>query len=172
MARKIGVSEYRGRQLLEMHRRTFPGFWSWSDALLLEAFSKKRLQTCFGWTLHVGNDANPRSLKNFPMQAHGAEMMRVACIMATERGVNVCCPVHDALLVEGAAGDIDEVVRQTQDAMRRASEVILPGFPLKTDAKIVRYPDRYTDPRGVKMWGLVWDTIATEPLPNRVGVAG
>ena len=39
--------------------------------------------------------------------------------------------------------------------MREASELVLPGFPLKTDAKIVRYPDRYMDPRGEGMWATV-----------------
>ncbi len=49
----------------------------------------------------VGPDANPRSLRNFPCQANGAEMLRLACCLATERGVNVVAPVHDASIVEG-----------------------------------------------------------------------
>jgi len=59
------------------------------------------LQTVFGWRVYVGPRANPRSLTNFPMQANGAEMLRLACCLATERGVAVCAPVHDALLLEG-----------------------------------------------------------------------
>ena len=39
--------------------------------------------------------------------------------------------------------------------MREASELVLPGFPLRTDAKIVRYPDRYMDKRGKEMWQTV-----------------
>jgi DNA polymerase-1 len=31
----------------------------------------------------------------------------------------------------------------------------LPGFPLRTDAKIIRYPDRYMDERGRSMWETV-----------------
>ena len=34
------------------------------------------------------------------MQANGAEMLRLACCFATERGVRVCAPVHDAILIE------------------------------------------------------------------------
>jgi hypothetical protein len=33
------------------------------------------------------------------MQANGAEMLRIACCLATERGVEVCAPVHDAVLI-------------------------------------------------------------------------
>jgi hypothetical protein len=34
------------------------------------------------------------------MQGNGAEMLRVACILGTERGVRINAPVHDALLAE------------------------------------------------------------------------
>ena len=33
------------------------------------------------------------------MQANGAEMLRLACCLATERGIEVCAPVHDAVLI-------------------------------------------------------------------------
>jgi hypothetical protein len=39
--------------------------------------------------------------------------------------------------------------------MREAGEIVLNGFQLASDAKIIRYPDRYMDPRGVKMWDTV-----------------
>jgi hypothetical protein len=155
LARKLGVPPCRGRELLQMHRDTFRAFWKWSDQIETQAMLAGELRTVFGWTVHVGIDANPRSLRNFPMQAHGAEMLRLACCLATERGIIVCAPVHDALLVEGPADGIDDVVQRTQTAMREASELVLPGFPLRTDPKIVHYPDRYTDPRGVRMWELV-----------------
>jgi hypothetical protein len=155
LARKLAVPPCRGRELLRMHQQTFRRFWGWSDRIEMEAMLSGRLATVFGWTVHVGPDANPRSLRNFPMQANGAEMLRLACCLATERGISVCAPVHDALLVEADAGDIDAVVAQTQEAMREASELVLPGFPLRTDAKIVCWPDRYLDERGRRTWETV-----------------
>jgi hypothetical protein len=155
LARKLNVPPCRGRELLRMHQETFRDFWAWSDHVEMEAMLTGRLRTVFGWTLHVGPDANPRSLRNFPMQANGAEMMRLACCLATERGITVCAPVHDALLVEGPADGIEKVVAGTQAAMREASELVLPGFPLRTEAKVVRYPDRYVDERGRRMWDTV-----------------
>jgi DNA polymerase I-like protein with 3'-5' exonuclease and polymerase domains len=152
LARKLDVSPGRGRDLLRMHRETFRAFWAWSDRVETQAMLSGRLRTVFGWAVHVGRDANPRSLRNFPMQAHGAEMLRLACCLATEQGIAVCAPVHDALLVEGPADGIEGVVARTQDAMREASELVLPGFPLRTDARVVRWPDRFTDERGRRMW--------------------
>jgi DNA polymerase I len=46
-----------------------------------------------------------------------------------------------------------------QDAMREASRIVLDGFELGTDAKIVRYPDRYMDDRGATMWERVMELI-------------
>jgi len=159
LAQRIGKPAAYGRELLRLHRETYPTYWRWSDAVQDFAMLRGFLRTVFGWTVHVGPDANPRSLRNFPMQANGAEMLRLACCLATERGIRVCAPVHDALLVEGVADEIEAVVETTQAAMREASELVLPGFPLRTDAKTVRWPDRYADERGQRMWEAVWNIV-------------
>jgi len=93
------------------------------------------------------------------MQANGAEMLRLACCFATERGVKVCAPVHDALLVEGDIECIDETVKQTQEAMLQSSKIVLSGFELRTDVEIVKWPERYSDKRGTKMWETVTSII-------------
>jgi hypothetical protein len=155
LASKLGISPAHGRELLRLHRQTFRTFWEWSDAVQNEAMLTNRLRTVFGWTVQVGPDTAPTSLRNFPMQANGAEMMRLAACLATERGIGVCCPVHDAFLIEAATDDLEDEVARMRDAMREASELVLPGFPLRTDAKLVRYPDRYADERGRQMWSTV-----------------
>jgi hypothetical protein len=45
-------------------------------------------------------------------------------------------------------------------AMAEASRIVLNGFELRTDVHVVRYPDRYMDPRGAVMWARVQDLIA------------
>jgi hypothetical protein len=174
LARKLDESPARGRELIDLHRRTYPDYWRWSDAAEMTAMLSGQLQAVYGWTVRVGPNANPRSLRNFPLQANGAEMLRLSCILATERGIPVCGPVHDALLVEGPAGEIETVIAQTQEAMREASELVLPDFPLRTEAKIVRWPDRYSDPRGERFWRLVWELIGELETPpaNGRGRAG
>jgi hypothetical protein len=159
LALKLGISSAHARQLLESHRRTYPRFWAWSDSAETYAMMHGHLYTVFGWQVRVGPDANSRSLRNFPAQANGAEMLRLACSYAVERGINVIAPVHDALLVEGPEGEIDEVVARTQGAMADASRMVLFGFELRSDAKVVRYPDRYMDERGERMWNTVWGLL-------------
>ncbi len=59
-------------------------------------------------------------------------------------------------------------MRATQDAMREASAVVLDGFELRTDAEIVRHPDRYSDGRGRRMWELVTGILAEVAEPAEV----
>jgi hypothetical protein len=79
-------------------------------------------------------------------------MMRLAVIAAVERGICVCMPVHDALLIEAPEAEIETAVAETSALMEQASRIVLHGEPVRTDAKIVRYPDRYTEPRGAVLW--------------------
>ena len=159
LALRIGQSVAHARRLLDLHRQTYPRFWEWSDSALDFAMLTGTLHTVFGWQIHVADGANPRSLRNFPMQANGAEMLRLACCLATERGITVCAPVHDALLVEARIEQIDEVVAATQKAMAEASRIVLGGFELRSEVKIFAHPERFTDPRGASMWAKVWEVI-------------
>jgi DNA polymerase I len=143
------------RDLLRAHHETYRRFWRWSDAVVDHAKLTGELHTVFGWVLHGCCGANPRSLRNFQMQAHGAEMLRLACCLATERGIEVCAPVHDAVLIAAPIGEIEAAVAVTREAMAEASRIVLDGFEVRTDAKVTRYPQRFTDPRGRRMWGVV-----------------
>jgi len=100
-----------------------------------------------------------RTLSNFPMQANGSDMLRIAIINAVEDGIKVLAPVHDALLIEANSEDIPDAVKITEKAMSRASEMILDGFKLNTDAEIIRFPERYSDERGEEMWCKIIDLL-------------
>ena len=110
------------------------------------------LHTVFGWRVHIGETPNPRSLRNFPMQANGAEMMRLAACLATEQGLGVCCPVHDAFLLCAPLDRLDTDIAAMRAAMAEASRAVLSGFELGTDVLVTKWPNRYMDPRGAVMW--------------------
>lgn len=159
LALKIARPEIVARDLLRAHRETYRRFWAWSDAAVDTAMLTGELTTVFGWRVHVAENANPRSLRNFPMQANGAEMLRIACSLVTERGVEVCCPVHDAVLICAPLDRLDEETARMQAAMGEASRAVLCGFELETEAHVVRYPDRYMDKRGLTMWERVMSLV-------------
>jgi DNA polymerase I len=155
LALRIGVSQFVARNLLASHHQVYRPFWDWSDAVVNSAVLNGRIHTVFGWPVQIGPDYNPRSLRNFPMQANGAEMLRLACCLATEVGIEVVAPVHDALLICAPLHRIEADVERTRAAMAEASRVVLNGFELRSEAKTVKWPDRYMDKRGMKMWEAV-----------------
>jgi DNA polymerase I len=155
LALRIGQPPIVARDLLRTHRETYRTFWGWSDAALDTAMLTGSLHTVFGWHVHVGENPNPRSLRNFVCQGNGAEMMRLAACLATERGVEVCAPVHDAFLICAPLDRLEKDVAAMRTAMVEASRIVLGGFGLGTDVSITRWPDRYMDGRGRVMWDRV-----------------
>ena len=134
-------------------------FTAWAEHVADVAQLTGYMSTVLGWTLRTDNVVRTTSLRNFPMQANGAEMLRLACCLATERGVDVCAPVHDALLVEGDADRMNETIAITQVAMTEASRVVLGGLEVPTDVEVIAWPDRYADPRGEVMWARVMELL-------------
>ena len=164
---RLGLGECWANHLLKMHKRTFQEFWAWSDRVEAWGMLRGELESPFGWRCSFQEKPNPRSIRNWPMQSAGAEMMRLAAIYATEAGLAVCCPVHDAFLIEANTKDISEAVARMQQAMRKASEATLPGFPLRSDANVIRHPERFG--AGAPMWDRVQGLLAK--LSKRKSVA-
>jgi DNA polymerase-1 len=159
LAARIGQPVIRAEALLRSHKETYKTFWQWSAGALDHALLQSKLWTVFGWTIHLDDNPNLRSLANFPMQANGAEMLRLACCLMTEKGVEVCAPVHDAVLIEAPLNQLDQAITTAKQCMKEASSIILDGFELDTDDVVIRYPNRYIDKRGQKMWNTVWEAI-------------
>ncbi|MBF0196380.1 MAG: DNA polymerase I [Planctomycetes bacterium] len=160
LARRLGIHYYEAKELIAMHKSVFKQFWKWSENNLNRALLTRKLETVFGWNIHVPNeDYNPRTYRNFPMQGNGAEMLRLACQYIIESGVKLCAPIHDAVLIEAPINEIDDVIAKTQKAMLKASKVILDGFELKTDVEVIRYPDRYIPEGAEEIWSFVEEKL-------------
>ena len=157
LALRIGRPTIVARDLLRAHRETYKKFWRWSDAAVDCAMLHGSICTVFGWHIHADEKPNPRSLRNFPMQANGAEMLRIACCLATERGIEVCAPVHDAILICAPLDCLEFDVARMREAMAEASRAVLAGFEIRTDVKLVKYPDRFMDDKRGKV---MWDKVA------------
>ena len=161
MARKLNQPVETGRQLLRHHKNCYQDFWKWSHEAVATAILEQEMQTVMGWKMNVPprinaqKGPNMRSLANFPMQANGSEMLRVAVINAHYLGVEICATVHDALLIQAPLDLIDKAALDTQQAMEEASKLILESFRLKTDTEVVKWPDRYFDERGAGMWSKI-----------------
>jgi hypothetical protein len=97
---------------------------------------------------------------NWPIQSAGAELMQIVCIAATEAGIEVAAPVHDGFLITAPLERLDRDVERMKAIMVRASEIVTSGLPIKVEADVVRYPDRYMDERGEASWNRVMGLLA------------
>jgi hypothetical protein len=160
LAQRIGQPVVYARELLRFHRGTYRAFWRWSDDAVDYAMLHGKVWTVFGWTVHTGTNPNPRFLRNFLMQANGAEMLRLACCLLVEVGIKVCAPVHDAVLIEAPLEPLGDSIQKTQQILEEASAIVLKGFRLRSGVEVFRYPERYMDDRGVEMWERVQGVLS------------
>jgi hypothetical protein len=169
LAGRLGVSSFEAHQMLNQHRELFAQYWQWSNDWVATALQTGIMRTALGWTCRVGElELNGRSIRNWPIQATGADILRVACILATRRGIKLLAPVHDAVLIEAPIEEIETAVAQMQGIMRRASRIVLKNHELRTDAKIIRYPDSYSDRRGDAIWARVLELLARRNKERKI----
>lgn len=159
LALRIKQPKIRAKQLLDIHRRVYSKFWDWSDNFYNHTVSANRVTTLYGWNLNVQSDLNPRSLRNFPMQANASELLRIACILMVENDITLCAPVHDAVLIQAPDELIEEHVAIAQTCMSLASQKMLSGFALSSDAAILRYPQRFLEDGASEFWEKVMQIL-------------
>ena len=161
LAARLGISVFDAHEMINQHHELFAVYWRWSVDWLAYVLDTGVMRTPLGWTCCTGiTEFNARSIANFPVQGSGDDILRVACIWATRRGLRLLAPVHDAVLIEAPIERIEADVALMQEIMRRASRVVLNGHELRTDAKIIRYPERYTDRRGDAVWANVLQLLS------------
>jgi DNA polymerase-1 len=164
LALRMATSKHHAQQTLQAYAQRFPTYWAWAEAQVEQGDLQRRMTSCFGWPLHIFDGVRPNTMRNFPCQSNGAEMMRLAACLMTERGLAVDCPVHDAFLLEAPIDDVDDIVDGAQSAMAEASRVVLDGYEVKTDVEVTKWPDRCTDGRGSALWEKINDQLRRQQL--------
>ena len=153
LAAKLGVSQVAAQAMIDQHHELFSTYWNWAADWLAWTLDHGIMWTSIDWQCVVGDvELKTRTIINWPVQSLGGDILRTACIWATKRGLKLCAPVHDAILLESPIDRIDRDVKLLRDIMARASSIVLGGPTLRTDAKTIRYPDHYTDSRGDEIW--------------------
>jgi DNA polymerase I len=146
--------------LIEKHHRMYPRFWQWRDGQVQIAMQRRRIETVFGWPLHISTSPNKRTLFNFPMQGNGAEMLRLAAWRLCEIGIVPCMLVHDGILLEVSD---KEQIAQAIEVMRWAGREVCNGFEVGVDIdQMLEHGAHYADKRPVAkaMWETVMDALA------------
>jgi DNA polymerase-1 len=152
MAARMGRTRLFAERQLRRFRAVFGIYWRWTERVVDHALQGGALETNFGWRYQPAGTVVPSeaSLRNWMMQAHGAEMMRLAAVMADNAGIRILAPVHDAFVIEAAADEIEAESERMREIMVEASRAVLSDkLACDVDIEIVRHPYRYRDKRGV-----------------------
>jgi DNA polymerase-1 len=161
VAANAGIEVNSAKRLLRLHRETFPALWHWSEQTVDRALLGGRLQSPFGWQVRGREHAGPPDLMNWPMQAAGGDMMRIAAIAAAEAGIAVHAVVHDAFLIGGPADRLERDGAMMHEIMIAAGRAVTGGLEVRVDVSPATvWPDRYADKDGAEMWGLVSGLLA------------
>jgi hypothetical protein len=166
LATRLGISELEAHELLQHHRGLLSQYWHWSDDWLHHSLNTGVMRTVFDWQCATGiTEFSERAIRNWPIQSTCADLFRLAYVWGARHGLTLIAPVHDAVLLESAEDRIETDVALMREIMRRASRVILNPtadgtIALRSDVKIIRYPDRFTDSRGTELWATVLKLLA------------
>ena len=147
--------------IIERHRRSYPRFWQWRDDQVVQAALKRRIESVFGWPLRITTSPNKRTLYNFPMQAGGAEMLRLAAWRLCEAGIVPVMLIHDGILLEATDR---EQVEHAKAIMRNAGRDVCNGLEIAVDVdQELLGGARYTDkrPMAKKMWSTIMSALKT-----------
>lgn len=159
LAARLGCSTPQAEEVLRQKRMRFPRFCAWSEAAVNTAMLNRVITTSYGWSRHTVRKDRANSLANHLVQGNGADMLRIACVLAHERGVEIIAPIHDAVMIQAPLDQLEEQTARMRQAMSDASAAVLGGPRLRTDAKLVLYPSRYSDPRGAKVCATVMEIL-------------
>jgi DNA polymerase I len=160
---KYGAAAAAGRSLqwaadsLAAYRHAYPTFIQRQHDVVTQALFDQRIVSPLGWPMTVHADTKRRTLLNFPAQAGGADMMRLAAIAAHEAGIHLCAPVHDAFWIAAPLSELDDAIGTMTEIMAKAGRAIA-GIDIPVElAAVVRWPQclghvRAPDAKGQAMW--------------------
>jgi DNA polymerase-1 len=159
LARGLDRHPLIASEIIERHKRSYPRFWQWRADMVQTAMLKRRIESEFGWTLHISTSPNQRTLYNFPMQSGGAEMLRLATVRLCEAGIVPIMLIHDGILLEEASR---ERIEFAKEIMRGAGRDICDGLEIDVDVdQMLENGTRYQDkrPMAQQMWQTVMHAL-------------
>jgi DNA polymerase I len=171
LARNLGISKSQAERIIDEMIARYPVLNAWLERVTTKAAHCVPITCTLGWSLTAtGRPGEERTFLNFPMQANGAELMRLVIVRAGASGLRLIGCAHDSFLIEDTIDRIEDSVAELQAIMRQASRDLLGGFELRADCKpnrdIVRYPDRFVDKReleeGMRHWNRLMELIAEQ----------
>jgi DNA polymerase I-like protein with 3'-5' exonuclease and polymerase domains len=162
LAEQTGCSLPKARRLIAQHKEAYPAYWRWRQAVIDTVLCGGSISTEFGWTRKSRPRDKAASIANFPVQASGAEILRIAVIALEEAGHRVVATIHDAVLVEMDADTWQEDLPAIQGLMSKAALAVVPQIEIRTDVDLTMPGENYSHPRGIDIWKCISPVIGRD----------
>ena len=152
------------REMQARHRYAYPVFHQWRGDVVAQAHFDEVITSPFGWRQIVTAETRTRSLMNFPAQAGGSDVMRLVSIVATECGITIAAPVHDAFWILAPLDELDTTIARMSEIMTETGRLVA-GIPIRVKVEaVVRWPQclgdvREPDAKGQAMWCEVCELV-------------
>jgi len=173
IAAKTKRSMEWAREIHARHRQAYPVFHQWLGDVIAQARFDEIIETPLGWRQVVTADTRTRSLMNFPAQAAGGDVLRLAAVVATECGITVAAPVHDAFWILVPLEELDATIARMTEIMTEAGRLVTGGLPIKVKVEaVVRWPQclgdvRKPEAKGQAMWCEVRELVRNGSLQKQ-----
>jgi DNA polymerase-1 len=152
LAAQLGITKQEAGEYIATYFKRFPGIRAYMDSTKQRARERGFVETIFGRRIHYPeiNTKNPsmrgfleRAAINAPIQGSAADIIRRAMIRmpaalqgARLNSVRMLLQVHDELVFEAKAADVDRALPIIRQVMERAAEPLIRlAVPVHVDAK-------------------------------------
>lgn len=89
------------------------------------------------WQHYVSSAQRDKSIRNWPLQATGADIMRRACFNLDDANIPLLLTNHDSFLIRLDEANLDSQLELAVKALHDASADVLHGFSLKTKVEMI-----------------------------------
>lgn len=126
LARALGCSLSEAEELMGKHAEVFSQAFSWMAEVVAKAGQSGYVETLIGRRRHLDITENKyeREARNTPIQGSGADMIKLALILMSEKGVRPINVIHDEIVAECKKKDSKEVYKEMQKGMVKAGEYL------------------------------------------------
>ena len=146
VAESLKCSVSHAKFLMNKYRNIFKVYFKWIDGFIENSMNKTYFSTCYGWQRHIKSLFTTKegkkkhihkSLLNWPIQAHGAEILRQALIDLTDENFKVVALVHDAVMLEIPIPEFKQRLEEAKQIMVDASIKVV-GGPISVDQEVIK----------------------------------
>ncbi len=108
----------------------------WLNQRCQQAFMEEYIH-CLDWQMKVTQFSNPLTIRNWPIQAAGADILRRACLGLFDKGIDLRLTNHDSFLVQIKVERFDMENQQIINILQNSCKQVLFGKSLNVKLEAI-----------------------------------